>query len=111
MRSLQDIFNHMIDGGFYTEEFNESGRGDPYMCNALERAHDEGEISRDERDFALNEIDSFINPDNDEEKRTLRSALYENAMRCGYEDKCKIYRNWDKRPVLLFIEDEEENQP
>ena len=87
-RSVQEIFDAVIDGGFYTEYTD-------WMCLSLSDAHLEGVISKKEREIARREIGEYLGSFG-----TLESKLYHYNLPYEFPDRLAIYRNWKNRPTF-----------
>lgn len=92
-RTLQEIFNVVIDKGYY-KEFGV--RGSSFMCNALFGAYCADVITRKEHDKALDAIGNYI--DKYTSDITLKSALINLNRPYNFSDRLAIYRNWKNRP-------------
>ena len=89
MRTTQEIFDVVIDEGFYGRD--EYG----FMCNALKRAYTVGSITPTECTDALIDIAKYLNA-----YPTLESLLVKSELPCAFPDRLAIYRNWANRPQL-----------
>jgi len=87
-RSVQEIFDAVIDGGFYTE------RKDA-MCISLWSACLEGVISKKEKEIASRAIRAYL-----EEYVFLDTKLHNNGLPYEFSDRLAIYRSWANRPSL-----------
>lgn len=87
-RSVQEIFDAVIDGGFYTERVY-------YMCFSLQGAYSEGVISKKEMCIAGRSIKSYLG-----RRYSLESLLLEHGLPRKFSDRLSIYRNWANRPRL-----------
>ena len=112
MRSLQEIFDVVIDNGYYYCIGPKPSGGYIYMCSALLSATNSELITGREHVFAKGEVMMFIESVN-ADMSYLLSVVYFNLHlnRDKVEDeiaarlKClEIYRNWDKRFELLNME-------
>src|SRR5690554_3155291 len=87
-RSVQEIFDAVIDAGFYTERTE-------WMCFSLRGAYSNGVISVKEMEIAECEIDEYLGG-----YSLLETKLYHNDLPCEFPDRLAIYRNWSNRPSL-----------
>ena len=86
--NVQDVFNRVIDAGFYSE----SGE---WMCHSLELARRCGVISKEEKEIARREIRAYLGS-----FTILESKLYYYNLPHEFSDRLAIYRNWASRPNL-----------
>lgn len=93
-RTLQQIFDAVIDAGYYRE----SGCND-YMCNSLSTACEANIITQGEYNKALKAVNQYSKPTN-QAIYTLRNVLYKNGLPYVYSDRLAIYRNWARRPKI-----------
>lgn len=87
-RSVQEIFDAVIDGGFYTEYAN-------WMCHSLESARFHGVISKKEEKIAKREIRAYLGG-----YTFLETKLFHLGLPFKLPDRLAIYRNWSSRPSL-----------
>lgn len=87
-RSVQEIFDAVIDAGFYTERTE-------WMCFSLRGAHSKGVISAKEMEIAECEIGEYLGG-----YALLESKLYDGSLPNQFPDRLAIYRNWSSRPSL-----------
>jgi len=87
-RSVQEIFDAVIDSGFYTERRN-------WMCHSLCDARFVGVISKKEERIARRAIREYLG-----EYTLLEGMLYDHNLPCGFSDRLAIYRDWASRPSL-----------
>lgn len=87
-RGVQEIFDAVIDAGFYTERTE-------WMCLSLRGAYFEGVISKKEREIAECAIDEYLGWFN-----ILETKLYHYSLPHEFSDRLAIYRNWASRPSL-----------
>ena len=87
-RSVQEIFDAVIDAGFYTERTE-------WMCFSLRGAYFNGVISVKEMEIAECEIDEYLGG-----YALLETKLGCSALPCEFPDRLAIYRNWASRPNL-----------
>lgn len=98
-RNLQDIFNAVIDGSYYT---NLCARTNPegnaiWMCTSLTIACEEEIITAEELNKAKESIDKYLKHLG---TSTLQATLVLAGKPSNYEARLAIYRNWAKRPKL-----------
>lgn len=106
MRSIQDIFNAVIEAGLYSHDTNQTvmvnGRWftvDNCMCFSVASAINAKLISEDEGRLAYKEIDGYIGC-----YSFLRSALMVNTLPHDFHSRLAIYRDWANRPTLSQTE-------
>lgn len=112
MRSLQEIFDIVIDKGDYHRVDPILSVGYVYMCPALNKAVSHGLITRCECAFAKGEVMMFMESVNADMSCLLSVVYFKLRLNpFKWEDeivarlKClEIYRNWDKRFELLNME-------
>ena len=103
MRNIQEIFDTVIDSGFYKEETESTGRGNKYMCNAIWFAKITGVINDDEWMMVNIEISQYLNPNGIySETPTLNEMLTQSGIEASYETRLNLFRNWEKRPALKY---------
>ena len=85
-RSVQEIFDAVIDAGFYTVYTD-------FMCFSLRRACSKGVISVKEMEIAWCAIDEYLGG-----YAFLESKLYYYNLPYEFYDRLAIYRNWSNRP-------------
>lgn len=96
MLSIQEIFNEVIDAGFYSENYK-ANQYCSFMCFSLKYAEADGVITKQEMDYALLEIRSYVKIES-----TLSDELKELFKReVTFKDTLDIYKNWEKRPDLV----------
>lgn len=126
MRSIQEIFNIVIESGIYNKDYKsvvvETSAGTIYktvqhdaMCPSMQIAADNGLIRYEEYKLAKKEIDDYLKalaveveyyePASDFNGFTvyLESALEMCKMKSHFSFRKSIYLNWDKRPNLALI--------
>lgn len=94
MRTVQEVFNDVIDEGFYFDE-STYGKSARHMCGALYYAWYNGHITEAEYQRADAEIREYL-----QDHAFLRYALEVTGLPHEYEDRLAIYRNWANRPKL-----------
>jgi len=87
-RSVQEIFDAVIDAGFYTERTD-------WMCHSLDGAYFNGVISVKEKEIARRVIREYLGWFG-----TLESKLYHYNLPYEFPDRLAIYRNWKNRPTF-----------
>lgn len=94
MRNIQEIFDVVIDRGFYSNVpiYNWASW---YMCEAVYFAQVTGHITGAERRMAVDAINEYL-----QAYVFLRAALSCSDLPCGYEDRLAIYKDWANRPQL-----------
>lgn len=96
MLSIQGIFNEVINAGFYSENYK-ANEYCSFMCFSLKYAEADGVITKQEMDYALLEIRSYVKIES-----TLSDELKELFKRdITFIDNLNIYKNWEKRPDLV----------
>lgn len=101
MRTIQEIFNVVIEAGLY-------GKG-TFMCFSLGRAEDAGLITSLESSTAIQVISDYLNTGVG--SNTLISSLASSGnlnkeeIGKGYTkvDLTRIYKDWANRPSLAVI--------
>ena len=105
-RSIQEVFNVVIDNGFYTVDT------DSYMCNALLKAYDENLITGNEYHRALASINKYLAKFDD--ACTIRTSLIDRGVVSREEFyttsgkqmlqylAMEIYHNWSRRNATLY---------
>ena len=94
MRTIQEIFDAVIDGGYYANEFTpEEVSG--HMCVALTYANAADRITEAERHLALDEIQEYL-----QGAIFLSTVLSIRDLPYEHEDRLAIYRDWVNRPQL-----------
>lgn len=97
MLSIQEIFNEVIDAGFYSENYK-ANEYCSFMCFSLKYAEADGIITKQEMEFALLQIRNYVK----NEQCTLVDELKELFKReVTFKDTLDIYKNWEKRPDLV----------
>lgn len=102
MKSIQEIFNITIARGYYGAESDFRGAS-PFMCDALNTALDEGAITEEEHDYAIEAVNEYIKG-----SFSLRTCLIANNLPPEFKDRKKIYSDWENRPTLLWPDPYEE---
>ena len=93
--SVQEIFDKVIDNGYYTSiAGNEKFKYSNYMCYSLKYAYEDNIITKKDFFLARKEIEQYIGMSG------LESVLSWNRLPSNYDDRLKIYRNWEDKPVL-----------
>lgn len=96
MLSIQGIFNEVINAGFYSENYK-ANEYCSFMCFSLKYAEADGVITKQEMEFALLQIRSYVKIES-----TLSDELKELFKReVTFKDTLDIYKNWEKRPDLV----------
>lgn len=103
--NLQEIFNTVIDHGFYCEKelynYDETGNylsdTRDYMCGALFTAHRCGVITEKEFHFAERKIAEYLALTG---RAFLESALSDSGLPNSFNARKAIYQNWANRPTL-----------
>lgn len=102
VRTLQQIFDAVIDSGLYSEE------GQSFMCLSLDDAYDRGVISEKEYNKGIKSIKVFIRrlPHYSAMHSTPPLACYLNALKgdfvevAPFSECLAVYQNWAKRPRI-----------
>lgn len=98
MRKLQEIFDAVIEGGFYREDFMSkklTTHSSEVMCYALELASSAEDITFHECEKAQTAIETYL-----QGVMYLETVLRKSGKPCGFADREAIYKNWAKRPRL-----------
>lgn len=94
MRTLQEIFNAVIDSGHFRE--------DSYMCNSLWEAYYINIICSDEKELVNEAISDYLDELNSchtyEDYNTLKGVLRNIGIDNSFKERLWIYRNWEHRP-------------
>lgn len=109
MRTLQQIFDAVIDAGYYPGITQ-------FMCNALERAHHYGVITQEERVQAKVAINDYLATSPCVREASAIDWVLDSAIIAAYDVPPKkdvpvvgkthwyaytaIYRDWANRPKL-----------
>lgn len=91
-RKLQEIFDVVIDKGYYGFPGGESS----CMCLALNSAMSDNIITDVEYKKAMQSIRNYMLG----YQGILRRLLRHNDLPCEHQDRLAIYRNWSKRPKI-----------
>lgn len=98
MKNIQEIFNAVIDAGFYakTEGFEFGGyrKESRFMCCSLDMARKDGVISYVEFSHACAELDHYLNGN-----YVLSELLESKGLPYDFDSRLFIYRNWESRPL------------
>lgn len=100
---VQEIFNRVIDGGFYQDGYIYRNYSD-LMCVSLIQACNKGVITPDECKYAGNVIENYLNVWSGCGK--LYDVLGNNALENSFKARLAIYRDWDNRPKLHNLKGE-----
>lgn len=96
MKRIQEIFDQVIEAGFYDPSSPPEGVACVFMCDALASAAVHGLITKYEAENLQNEIDIYIKG-----AWTLRAELKRNELPNSPCDLLAIYRDWNRRPQLF----------
>jgi len=88
--SVQEIFDAVIDAGFYTERLD-------WMCHSLDGAYFNGVISVKEKEIARRAIKAYLG-----DYIFLETKLYHFGLPHEFPDRLAIYRDWKNRPSLKW---------
>ena len=94
MRTIQQIFNTVIDQGFYSST--------SFMCTALFEARSLYAITASELQKANRAIHNYMrkmNKDIDCNHVSLKYVLSQRGLPCSDKDRLEIYRDWKNRPA------------
>jgi len=98
--NTQEILNLVIDGGFYTDS-EETRCKSVFMCIAIKYAMIAGVVTEADYDTARNSIEEWLcNVGNLSVDVVLEDALEDVGIPNTYEERLKIYRDWDNRPLF-----------
>lgn len=92
VRTVQEIFDAVIDSRHYLF----------YMCIAVNRATQDGVITKEEGRRVKIAITRYIHP-----FRTLEALLRVSGRECGSDARRELYRNWSKRPRFTKAQKQE----
>lgn len=96
-RSIQEIFNVVIEEGFYKSTSRS------LMCSAIVDAFDAGVISLKEKDAAHEAIRDYLAQTGEYDPIFLKSAFFLSGLPYSFEDRLAIYKDWENRPKLKLI--------
>ena len=96
MRTVQEIFEVVIDNGFYAAKYIKD-TSSPVMCYALLYAKGAGMITHPEYASAFEEVKGYIGGTG---CPTLKMALDASNMKSDFNDLLMIYLDWEFRPEL-----------
>lgn len=99
MRTVQEIFNAVIDSEHYSLAY---GNASDMMCVALRFACMAGIITHKEGAVASSEIRAYLKAIEPQKAfvGSLKGALRRTGLADpGFKSRLRIYRNWDKRPM------------
>lgn len=94
-RSVQEIFNEVIECGYYTE--NRLSDFHPYMCGSILDAYNHNIISKTERKKALAAIREYMKFGS---SGYLAICLKDYGLPYSFKDRLHLYKNWKDRPKL-----------
>lgn len=103
MMDVQEIFNRVIDGGFYQGGYDYNNYSD-LMCISLFQARNKGVITPDEDKYAENVIKNYLNDWSGCVQ--LYNVLKNNALENSFKARLAIYKDWDNRPKLHNLKGE-----
>lgn len=95
--NIQEIFNKVIEKGYYNEE-------DEFMCHSLENAEMAGEISQEEYKKACDSIEEYLEEIGNWSNSGSITLQISLASLSGYKEKwpfherLAIYLDWENRP-------------
>lgn len=104
-RSIQSIFNLMVNKGIYNPEVRWVSLGDSkyrtnYMCHCLSYAVEKHIITLQEFDNATVAIENYLESLDWCIDGSMLSALENAELPHGPSDLMAIYTNWYGRPIL-----------
>ena len=102
MRTLQQIFDLMIETGCYNRYRDlQNNDQSSFMCLAI-KLHGSNMLTDAEIKKALDAIDNYIYTalERDSVQCTLYSALQIRGYKCDDDALMAVYQNWAKRPNL-----------
>ena len=97
MKTVQQIFNTIIDHGFYSST--------SFMCTALFVAKRQSVITESEfqkADRAIYNYMKKLNKDVEYNLTGLEYVLRQKGLPCSDEDRLMIYRDWKNRPTGML---------
>ena len=100
MRTIQQLFNAVIDGGFYSEDYNRYEEQFPpseWMCCAVSSANKARCITDAEAEKMRRAITRYMSS-LCFNAGTLSTALRAIDKPAWFNDRLAIYKNWAKRP-------------
>ena len=102
MKTMQEILDLALDSMLYIsrEEYDKlklylNDDHSYYMCDVLQIIYSDDLITREEYEFATDEIAEYIG---EKHAGCMSLFLQKNSLPSSHEDKVKIYKNWDLRP-------------
>lgn len=99
-RTVQQLFNAVIDGGFYSEDYNRYDEPFPpseWMCCAVSSANRAKCITDAEAEKMRRAINRYMSSLSIS-AGTLSTALWHNNKPGTFNDRLAIYRDWKNRP-------------
>lgn len=87
--NVQDVFNKVIDSGFYSEHDVQ------LMCHALRQAEAASIISKEEHQLGKKEIISYLSGFG-----SLGGLLDNKNHPWDFQSRLSIYKDWANRPSL-----------
>lgn len=103
MKTMQEILNLALESTLYIsrEEYDLldlplDDNHSYYMCDVLENIYTDELITREEHEFATDEIAKYIG---EKHAGCMSLFLQKNSLPSSHEDKVKIYKNWNLRPI------------
>lgn len=94
-RSVQEVFQTVIDSGLY------GFRGETFMCHALYQARYFKVITGEEYNQNLEAIQEYLQTTC--KCVSLKDVLKSNKLDGTFQQCLWIYQNWDKRPKLDYL--------
>ena len=100
MRTAQEVFDAVINGGFYRAE-SRALMYSFHMCFSLEDAKLQGVISQEEMKATQDAITHYVMGElNVRCVEGLESILLQNNLPCDFPARLSIYQDWENRPNL-----------
>lgn len=93
-RSTQDVFNAVIDGGYYTEDT--TTLSEKYMCLAITMARSNSVITGKEAYAARKELAGYLG--HYSVLSVLSHHLRTNNLPSAFTDCLAVYQDWANRP-------------
>ena len=96
---VQEIFNKVIEAGYYGDTEEEGVPNSLFMCFALESAVEDQVISSNDFGRGLLAIEAYLAKGGGKH-HALASLLSQFDLPCSERDCLAVYKDWDNRPDL-----------
>lgn len=94
-KTTQEVFDIVIDSGYYANCSILNPDKSYFMCVALRLAYDDKLVTNKERCATLTQIDAYITSTT---SHVLKTYLIERNLPYAFNDRLAIYRDWANRP-------------